>query len=89
MDIKENFYSKLQQIREDYEKDAADWSKKYADNEKYYKDQAKSKVSLVSRISPEYSKEKTKQANRSKAISKKYAKRAVTGMDEPSKRTKN
>ena len=70
------------EIEEDYEKDAADWSKKYADNEKFYRSQAKSKVSLVSRISPEYSKEKTKEADRSKAISKKYAKQAVTGMRE-------
>jgi len=67
---------------EDYEKDAADWSKKYADNERFYRDQAKSKVSLVSRISPEYSKEKTRDADRQKAISKRFAHKAVTGMDE-------
>lgn len=66
MDIKENFYGKLQSIREDYDKKAADDAKELA-NLGSGKSSRKGDKKILRNF---------------RSDSKKYAKKAVTGMDE-------
>ena len=68
-------------MEEDYDPNAAVWSKKFADNSRFAKSQSKADH-LYARINPEYKKEKEKEAKRYNKMSKDYANKAVTGMDE-------
>lgn len=68
-------------LEEDYEKEPADLSKKYAAYAKHEKALSKSN-SLAAQLSPYYRKEMAKRSRDSKAISKRLAKKALTGMDE-------
>lgn len=68
MDIRENFYSKLQQVREDYDSNDA----KMARNAKKVAD------GIISRLGQKKWNKKAKRLQN----------KAVTGMEEPSKKTK-
>lgn len=68
-------------LKEDYDPEAATWSKKFADNSRFAKSQSKADH-LYARINPAYKKEKEKEANHYAKKSKDYANKAVTGMDE-------
>jgi|LakMenE18May11ns_1017448.scaffolds.fasta_scaffold9876606_4 hypothetical protein len=68
MDIRENFYSKLQQVREDYDPNDA----KMARNAKKVAD------GIISRLGQKKWNKKAKRLQN----------KAVTGMEEPSKKTK-
>jgi hypothetical protein len=84
MDIKENFYSKLQQVREDYDPNDAEMARTF-------RNQAKGNLNFVANSgdsSRRTKKRRMRDAVQEYGLSQKYAKRAVTGMDEPSKKTK-
>lgn len=68
-------------VDEDWDSNAATWSKKFADNARFAKSQSKAKH-LYAEINPNYKKEKEKEAKRYSKKSKNAAKKAVTGMDE-------
>lgn len=66
---------------EDYEKDAADASKKYGEYARHEKAQSKSN-SLAAQLSPTYRREMDDRSKQSSKLSKKYANKALTGMDD-------
>lgn len=68
-------------VPEDYEKDAADASKKYGAYAKHEKALSKSD-SLAAQLSPLYRKDMDDRSKQSAKISKRYAKKATTGMDD-------
>ena len=68
-------------LEEDWDSNAATWSKKFADNARFAKSQSKAKH-LYAEINPNYKKEKEKEAKSYTKKSKAAAKKAVTGMDE-------
>lgn len=70
-----------EKVYEDYEKDAADASKKYGAYAKHEKAMSKSN-SLAAQLSPTYRKEMDNRSKQSAKLSKKYAKKATTGMSE-------
>lgn len=82
MDIRENFYSKLQQVREDYDPNDAEMARTF-------RNQAKGNLNFVANsgdASRKTRKSRMRDAVQEYELSQKYAKRAVTGMDEPSKK---
>jgi len=80
--VSENFYSKLQQVREDYDPNDAEMARTF-------RNQAKGHLNFAANSgdsSRKTKKRRMRDAVQEYELSQKYAKRAVTGMDEPSKK---
>lgn len=80
----QQYADKKKKMDEDYESEPAMLAKKYAAYAKHEKAMSKSN-SLAAQLSPLYRNDMAYRSKRSKAISKKYNKKAVTGLDEETK----